>query len=561
MGPLVRPLRKDVVGDLDKWLWVVMGTVGIVLLIACANIANLMLVRGEARQQELGVRAALGAGWRAIAWDMASESLALGMAGGAVGVALAWIGIRALVSAAPAGLPNSDAISLSPLVFGFALALSVLASLLFSVAPIWKYAGGRVSSALRLSGRSFSQGRERHRAQQTLVVMQVALALLLVIGSGLMLRTFMALRNVPPGFQKPEGIQAFRYTIPEAQVKDPEAVVRMQEQILHKLEQIPGVTRAAFTSSITMDGRDNNEIVFAEDRRFEEGALPPVRRTKMISPGTFETVGNPLLAGRDITWQDTYQHTPVVLISENFAKEWWGGARNALGKRIGARNDWREIVGVVGNEYDDGPDHPAPTVVYRPSLIKDISRPEPYVSRGIGVTLRTQRAGTESLTNEIRQAVWSVNSSLPVFEIMTLEEIYQKTLARVSFTLVLLVVAGLMALLLGLVGIYGVLAYTVAQKTKEIGIRMALGANAGSIVRMFTLRGMKLAAIGIACGLLAAVLSTRVMASLLYGVGALDKTTFAVVVPLVAVITLVASYVPSRKAARAVPVESLRAEG
>ncbi len=563
IGPNVRPFAKDLIGDVGSVLWVLMGTVGLVLLIACANVANLMLVRAEARQQELAIRSALGAGWNRIAGELLSESMVLGLLGGTAGVGLAYPALKLLVALAPAGLPRLDDISIDARTILFGLAISIVSGLLFGFIPVFRYAGIRPALGLRQGSRSFSHSRERHRVQNVLVIVQVGLALVLVIGSGLMIRTFWALQRQSPGFTRPEQVQNLRIAIPETEVKEPERVARLQQAILEKLRQIPGVSDVGTSTSMTMDRRNNNDLIFVKDRTYAESELPPIRRFKTISPGFFKTVGNPLLAGRDFTWTDIYNFVPVVLVSENFAREYWGNPTAALGKRIreNSKDEWREIVGVVGNELDDGANKKAPTIVYWPLMMKHFWIDPIYVVRyPMAFALRTPRAGSEQLATEIRQAVWSADPNLPVADVGTLEEIYRKSMARVSFTMVMLALAGGMALLLGMIGIYGVISYSVTQKTKEIGIRTALGASESQVVSMFVYRGLRLSIVGVALGLAGAVASTRLMTSLLFGVSAMDPVTYAAVAAAVIIAAVAASYVPSRGAARAVPLEALRAE-
>ncbi len=563
IGPNVRPFAKDLIGDVGSVLWVLMGTVGLVLLIACANVANLMLVRAEARQQELAIRSALGAGWNRIAGELLSESVVLGLLGGAAGVGLAYAALKLLVALAPAGLPRLDEISIDTRTVLFALAISIVSGLIFGLIPVFRYAGIRPALGLRQGSRSFSQSRERHRVQNGLVIVQVGLALVLVIGSGLMIRTFWALQRQSPGFTRPEQVQILRIAIPGTEVKEPERVARLQQAILEKLRQIPGVSDAGMSSSMTMDGRTSNDLIFTKDRAYEESGLPPIRRFKFISPGFFKAVGNPLIAGRDFTWTDIYNLTPVVLVSENFAREYWGNPTAALGQQIreNSKDDWHEIVGVVGNELDDGANKKPPTIVYWPLMMKQFWGDPVHVIRfPMAFALRTPRAGSEQLATEIRQAVWSVNADLPVADVATQEDIYKKSMARVSFTMVMLALAGGMALLLGMIGIYGVISYSVTQKTREIGIRTALGASESQVVSMFVYRGLRLSIVGVVLGLAGAVASTRLMTSLLFGVSAMDPVTYAAVAAAVIAAAVAASYVPSRGAARTVPLEALRAE-
>src|SRR5579863_7331812 len=306
-APLVQPLKQEVVGDIGPTLWVLMGTIGLVLLIACANVANLLLVRAESRQQELAVRAALGAGWGRIAREMLFESVTLGVLGGALGLALAYGALRVLVAKGPQTLPRLAEIGIDPLVLGFTLAVSLLAGFFFGLIPAIKYAGPQVSLALRGGGRTMSQGRERHRARNTLVVVQVALALVLLIGSGLMIRTFQALRSVEPGFTRPDQVQLMHVAISEQQVKEPEQVMRMENAMLDKLAAIPGVTSVAFAGGAPLEGFNSNDVFYAQDKDYAVGQIPPIRRFRYITPGFLKTTGTPLIAGRDLTWTDLYE--------------------------------------------------------------------------------------------------------------------------------------------------------------------------------------------------------------------------------------------------------------
>jgi len=564
IAPNLRPLKQDVVGDIGKVLWVLMGSIAMVLLIACANVANLLLVRVDGRRQELAVRAALGAGWGRIAMELMLESVLLGLLGSLLGLALAYGALQLLVALAPTGLPRIHEIGIDLPVLLFTFAIALFSSLLFGSIPIFKYAGAHLNTGLREGGRALSQSRQQHRARNVLVVVQVGLALVLLICSGLMIRTFRALMHVPPGFSEPDSLQTFRFYVPQTEIPDSdrEQLVRMEQEIAAKLGAIPGVSSVSFSSDIPMDGRNSNDILFAEDRAYAEGELPPVRRFKFVSPGFLATMGTPLLAGRDITWEDTYQKIPVAMISENFAKEYWHDARNALGKRIrvGNTDDWRQIVGVVGDVYERGVDQPAGTSVYWPVMMDRFEGQKEMLRRGVGFVIRTPRAGSQAFLNEVRETVWSVDPNIPLASAHTLGYFYTQSMARTSFTLVMLAVAGAMALLLGIVGIYGVIAYSVSQRTREIGIRMALGAQKKALVGMFVQQGLWLATVGILCGLATAFALMRLMSSLLFKVSAADPVTYGTVTLGVLVTAYLACYLPSRRAATVDPVDALRAE-
>ncbi len=562
--PNLRPLKQDVVGDVGKVLWVLMGSIALVLLVACANVANLLLVRVEGRRQELAIRSALGASWGRIAAELLFESLVLGVAGSLIGLALAYAALRVLVAAAPTGLPRIHEIGIDLPVLLFTLGLALCTSLLIGSIPIVKYTSASLNSALREGGRALSQGRERHRARKALVVVQVALALVLLICSGLMIRTFRALMHVAPGFDSPESIQTFRFYIPESQIPDSqrERVVRMDQDILDKVSSIPGVTSAAFTTEVPLDGNDSNDILYAQDHMQNEGELPPIRRFKFISPGEFTTLGTKLIVGRDLTWIDIYQKRPVAIISENFAREYWHNADGALGKRIrvGTTDDWREIVGVVQDVHDDGVDHAAPSTVYWPVMMNNFEGGKEVLRRGVGFVIRSRRAGSQAFINELQQKVWSVNPDVPLAEMTTLDTLYTKSMARTSFTLVMLSVAGAMALLLGIIGIYGVISYSVSQRTREIGIRMALGAQRPALTSLFVRQGLLLTGVGLGCGLVVAFITMRLMSSLLFDVSPVDPITYITITVCVMVTAYLACYLPARRAATVDPVKALRAE-
>jgi predicted permease len=562
--PNLRLLKQDVVGDVGNVLWVLMASIVMVLLVACANVANLLLVRVEGRRQELAVRSALGAGWKRITADLLFESTVLGFLGALIGLALAYAALRILVAIAPTGLPRIHEIGINQPVLLFTVGLAFITSLLIGLIPVMKYAGASSVSGLREGGRALSQSRERHRARKTLVVVQVALALVLLICSGLMIRTFRAMMHVAPGFTSPDTLQAFHLYIPETQIPDAQRdrLIRTYQQIQDKIASIPGVSAVSFGYGVPLDGSSNNDILFAQDHVYAEGELPPIRRFKYVAPGFFSTIGTPLIAGRDLTWTDTYQKLPVATVSENFAKEYWHSAQNALGKRIRIANtdDWREIVGVAGDVYQDGVSQPAPTTVYWPLMQNNFEGQKENVRRGVAFAIRSQRTGSQVFMNEVQRAVWSVDPDVPLADATTLGELYTKSMARTSFTLVMLCIAGAMALLLGIVGIYGVISYSVTQRTREIGIRMALGAQRPSLTAMFVRQGLLLTAIGIACGLMVAFLSMRLMSSILFNVSPVDPVTYILITIGVLATAYLACYLPSRRAATVNPVSALRAE-
>ncbi len=562
LAPNLRGLKADMIGDLGSVLWVLMGTIAMVLLIACANVANLLLVRAEGRHQELAIRSALGASRGRIAYELLAESLVLGVMSGIVGLVLAYGGLRALVALAPGNLPRLGDITIDATVLLFTLAISLLAGLVFGAIPVLKYAGPRVAEGLRGGGRTASASRQRHRARNTLVVVQVALALVLLVSAGLMIRTFQALRHVNPGFTNPSTVQMFSLGIPTAQVREADAVVRMHQAIVDKVAAVPGVESVGLVSEVSMSGDGWHDPIFAADKTYEASQIPPIRQFKFLSPGLIKTMGHTLVTGRDFTWADVYDKRPVAVVSENMARELWGQPAAAIGKQIreNPQHPWREVVGVVGDVHDEGLDRKAPAIAYWPMQMASFGREDVLVRRTMAYAVRSSRTGSRAFVEEVSRAVWSVNPSLPLAGVKTLEEVVSNSMARTSFTLVMLAIAGAMALLLGVAGIYGVISYAVSQRTREIGIRMALGAQRREVTRMFVRDGLGLAAIGIACGLASAVPLTRFMASLLFEVSSLDPATYVAVCLTLAAAAVAASFIPASRATAVNPVRALRAE-
>jgi predicted permease len=551
LAPNVRPLSEAAIGEMGRPLWILLGTVGIVLLLAWTSVANLLLVRAEGRQREFAVREALGAHRGHIAADLLSESLMLGLAGGALGILLARAGIGLLRRMAPVALPRVDEIGIDWVVLLVTLATSVLTSLLFGLIPVLRFRVFNVE-VLKEAGRSTTDPPGRHRTRNTLVVGQVALALMLLVVSGLMVRTFVAMRQVQPGFVRPAEVLTFDLSLPAALVRDREQVALTYEQIFERLKQVPGVEAVGLARFINMSGAAGKAPLYVEGRPVD--GLPGIRSFRAIGAGYFETMGNDLLAGRTIAWTDIHQLQRVVVVSENLAREYWGEPGKAIGKRVRLfeNGPWDEIVGVVGNERADGLNHPAPPLVYVPMADKQ------GVSRSMAFVVRSVRVGTPGFLRELQQAVWSVNGNVPLANIRTLDDVQADSMAQTSFAMVILAIAASGALLLAMMGIYGVVSYIAAERTHEIGIRMALGAQSGDVRRLFLRQGFTLSLAGTVLGLGAALLLTPVMSSLLYGVGPMDPITYAAVAIFLGTVTLVATYLPARRASRVAPVIALR---
>ena len=553
LKPNVSPLADEVTGNIAEVLWILLAAVGIVLLIACGNVANLFLVRAEARHRELATRAALGASRGRLARTLLTESVVLGLAGGVVGVALASAAIAVLHAIGPAQLPRLDDVGIDLGVLLFALAISMSSGLLFGLFAVARY--GNPGVAMLKSGtRSGGDAPERNRARNAVVVGQVALALTLLIVSGLMTRTLVAMLDVDPGFTRPEQVQTFVVAVPDDFIPDDAQAARTHQQIAERLEQVPGVVSVGLSSSITMDGEDNGNSLVAEGLP-DLGAAGPLRRFKSVGPGYFEAMGNPIVAGREVTWSDILEQRAPVVISETLARELWQEPSQAIGKRVRTSySEWSEIVGVSGNERDDGLNKPPTAIVYWAMLSQS------YRWRTMAYAVRSERVGMPGFMRELEQAVWKVNPDLPLASIQTLEEIQSTWMAKTSFTLVMLGIAASVALLLGIVGIYGVISYVAARRTHEIGIRIALGAGSRDVCTLFVRHGLKLTGVGIVLGIVLAGVVTRVMSSYLFGVGPMDPLTYVAVSALLASIALLATYLPARRAALTDPNVALRAD-
>ena len=554
------------IGDIGDVLWVVMGALALVLLVACANVANLLLVRVEGRRQELAIRSALGASWGRTAGELVAESLVLAVAGSLIGLALASAALRALIWAAPEGLPRLHEIHID------------LVCLALHRRPGDPHQRVHRHPAHRQVRRRFApppacamaavlsrQGRDRLRARKTLVVVQVAMALVLLICSGLMIRTFLALTDVDPGFNAHQGLETFRFYVPDTQIPDTqgERIIRQFQEISDRIAALPSVTGVSFSGTVPLSGSSSNDVLYAQDHPMSENKLPPIRRFNFVSPGYFATLGTRIVAGREISWDDTYNKLPVAMISESMAREWWGSAQAALGKkiRIGNTDDWREIVGVAEDVHFDGVDKPAPTTVYWPLLRSNYEGQKSDVNRGVTFAVRSSRSGSQEFFHEIEQAVWQVNANNPLANPMTMDEMYRKSMARTSFTLVLLSAAGAMALLLGIIGIYGVISYTVVQRSREIGIRMALGAQRGELTGAVCAPGIRAHAHRRrASAWLSPSPPCACCPHILFQVSPFDPLTYAVLTAVLLLTAGLACYLPSRRAASVNPVDALRAE-
>ncbi len=563
MRPVVLPLLDDLVGGVSSMLWVLMGAIGAVLLIACANIANLMLVRADARRPEFAVRAALGARPARIAGELLVESLVLGAAGSVVGLALAYTGLRALVALGPSDLPRLQEIAVYPPVLAFSVAISLASALVFGSVTALKHALQH-NAPFAGAARGSSSSRERSATRNTLVVAQVALAVVLVVSAALMIRTVQTLRDVDPGFVDPATIQTARIWIPDGVSGDQVQITRIQRAMLDNIAALPGVVAAGFASHIPMDGGGNNGPVAVDGQTVASGDTLPARRWIRVSPGYFAAMGTRMIAGRDVTWNDIETGGRVAVISEDFARELATEPAAALGLRVRpgpfVDDGWKEVIGIVQNVQHDGLSGTAPSSVYFPVLTESMFNVPLVGTPSVAFVIRSERAGISSLVEEVRGAIRSVSATVPVAQERTMRDLYAASLARTSFTLVLLGIAGAMALALSVIGIYGVIAYVVSQRTREIGIRSALGARPGQLEQMILRQGLVLSGVGLVVGVVAAIALGRWMSSLLFGVGPFDPMAYTAAVGVTLAAAGLASYLPARRAAAIDPIETLKAE-
>jgi predicted permease len=475
---------------------------------------------------------------------------------------LAYVGLQALVAIGPSNLPRLQEISVYPPVLAFTVAVSLASTLAFGSITALRHALHIETPSIG-GARGSSASRERSTTRNILVIVQVALALVLVVSAGLMIRTFQALRDDDPGFSDPAAIQTTRIWMPSVLTPDPEQDMRVQHEIVDKIVALPGVASVGFASALPMEGQPVTTSVVVEGQTLAAGDTPPPRGRKFVSPGYFEAMGTRMIVGRDMTWSDIEAGGRVALISEDFARELAAEPAGALGKRIRLpleSDAWHEVIGVVQSVHEYGLYEDPPSFVYWPVLMEDFANRPAFGTPAGALVIRSERAGSATFMNEVRQAVWSVSGSIPIAQARTMQDLYAGSLTRTSFTLVMLGIAGAMALALGVIGIYGVIACVVSQRTREIGIRLALGARPRHLERMFLLHGLALCGVGAVVGLVAAMALGRLMSSVLFGIGPMDPAAYVVALGVTIAAAALASYLPARRAAAIDPMETLRSE-
>jgi putative ABC transport system permease protein len=550
----VEPLHERVVGNVRQALWVLMGMVGLLLLIACANVANLLLARAAARRQEIAVRTALGAGrWRVVR-QLLTESVILALMGGALGLVLAAWGVELLVALSPGNLPRLEEVGLDARVLAFTLGVSALTGVVFGILPALSASKADVAVSLKEGGsRGSTAGRGARRLRSSLVVAEIAITAVLLAGAGLMVRSFAAVQSVDPGLRA-DRVLTFDFALPMTAYKEAPQRAAFYEQLTARAAAIPGVEHAAIVDALPMTGNTNVLAFVVEGRP----PLPPekVQDAEMFSvaPGYFDVMGIPLLRGEPLTERHRADVPTVVVINETMARRYFPG-EDPVGKRLNLgdpeKTPWWTVVGVVRDARTDGLDK------------------EPYPQMYVPAAQYPQRAGTfvartkgdpASVVPALRREVASMDKDIPLYNLRTMEQVLSDSLSRRRFQMVLVAAFAGVGLLLAAVGIYGVISYSVTQRSHEIGVRMALGARVGDILKLVVGQGLWLALAGVGLGLLGAFALTRVLTSLLYGVSATDPLTFAAVASGLLGVALLACLLPARRATKVDPMVALRYE-
>ena len=555
LGATVQSLHEHLVGDIRPALMILLGAVGLVLLIACANVANLLLARAAVRQKEVAVRVALGARRGRLIRQFLTESVLLSTLGGIVGLVIAYVGLILLRAFIPENISQAREISLDFKVLGFTLLVSVLTGLIFGLAPAIQAARFNQIETLKEGGRDAATGGSGKWLRSVLVTAEVAISLVLLIGAGLLINSFLRLRSVDPGFRV-DNLLTMKIVLPEPKYTDFERRSVFYENLVQRVQSLAGVRSAAVTTNLPLYRQGNSISVRIEGRPEPQPGQELIAVTRIISPGYFETMGIPLLGGRQISEQDTATTPNVAVISETMARRFWPG-EDAVGKRLSAGtvqtpDDWIQVIGVVKDvrQFEL-------TMEPKPQMYLSYRQAGFFAPRDLVVKTDVDPG---SMAATVRKAVWDIDKDQPVSNIRTMEEIFADSIARQRFSMLLLAIFAGVALVLAGVGIYGVMSYSVAQRTHEIGIRMALGAQTGAVLKLAVGYGMKLVVAGLVIGLIAAFLLTRVMATLLFGVTATDPTTFTLISLLLVCVAAVASYVPARRATKVDPIIALRYE-
>ena len=559
---IARPYVDDFVGDYRALLTILLGAVSFVLLIACTNVANLLIARGTTRARELSIRAALGAGRGRLVRQLLTESLVLSMTAAIVGLGVAYGLLRLVLGVSPGGIPRLEQARVDGNVLLFTIAVAVAATLIFGLLPALRTAGSQLERALREGGRAVRGGRDRVRG--ALVAIEVALAMTLLVGAGLLIRSAWLLQQVEPGFE-PRGVLTSRILLPAAPYPDPPAITGFYDRLYQRANGTPGVSSAALVSVVPLSGSSMQASVLSEDQSTDE-AKPLIANLRLASPRYFETMRIPILVGRDIAVRDDDNAPDVLVVNEALAAKLWPGrpARAVIGKRVSAMSGsranphWMEIVGVVGNLHSEALSSPVAPEFYAP-VAQTPAIMWPLIQRSLVLVMRgvNSAAPSEALTKPLRAAVASIDPSLAVADVEPMEGFLRSSQATARFNTLLLATLGAIALLLAMIGVYGVVSYFVNQRRQEIAIRMALGATPKQIFRYVTTRGLRPIGVGLVLGGALAIVAAGVLESQLYRVTRTDPLVIAGTGLLLLLVALVATYLPARRAVRVAPSVAL----
>jgi putative ABC transport system permease protein len=550
---IVMPLHERMVGDVRSALWLLMGVVGFLLLIACANVANLLLARSTARQQEIAIRRALGADRIRLIRQFLTESVLLSVTGGLLGSLVAMWGVDILVALSPGNIPRLDEVGLNWKVLAFTLFVSLLTGIVFGLLPALHATSPNLTETLKEGGRSSTEGIRGSRLRNSLVVAEIAISLVLLVGAGLMIRSFARLQAVDPGF-RPERILTMDMLLPSSKYKETAQVSTFFDQFSSRLSGVPGVESVGAVSTLPLSGGGDIITFLVEGRPEQPPGQSEDAEYRVVTPGYFATMGVPIVRGEGFTERHNADAPAVMVINETFARRYFPG-EDPVGKRLNIgdpeKSPWRTIVGIVKDVRHEGLATEAYPQMYSP-LAQTPRRAMTLVARTTGAPL--------SLVPNVRQELTSLDKDQPLYNVRTMEQVLAQSIARQRFQMLLIAIFASVGLILASVGIYGVISYSVTQRTHEIGIRMALGAQARDVLKMVLGQGMILTLVGVGVGLGFALLLTRVMASLLYNVSATDPLTFVGVSALLSLVALLACLIPARRAMRVDPMEALRYE-